>query len=90
MQDFLVYRKNRGNVLVKMTDSLQSLGSTFTMNQRNFEFEQVRDYCTSLCEKLSAIGKINHRIRKERQGMYKHLYVFKCNQIDSYLTDTYI
>lgn len=68
IQEFLVYRKNRGNVLGKMTDSLQNIASTYTMKQHHLEFEQIRDYCTALSEKLSAIDKINHRIHKERQG----------------------
>lgn len=38
------------------------------MKQHHLEFEQIRDYCTALGEKLSAIDKINHRIHKERQG----------------------
>ncbi|OAD60077.1 Sorting nexin-30 [Eufriesea mexicana] len=66
--EFLIYRKNRGNVLVKMTDSLQNIASTYTM-KRHFEFEQIRDYCTALSEKLAIVDKINHRIHKERQEL---------------------
>lgn len=51
-----------------MTDSLQNIASTYTMKQRQFEFEQIRDYCTALSEKLGTIDKINHCIHKERQG----------------------
>ncbi|CAK9818141.1 Sorting nexin-30 [Anthophora quadrimaculata] len=72
--DFLKYRKNRGNVLVKMTDSLQNIASTYTMKQRHFEFEQIRDYCTALSDKLSTIDKINHRIHKERQDYLLELH----------------
>lgn len=59
-------------MLGKVTDSLQNIASTYTMKQRHLEFEQIRDYCTALGEKLSAIDKINHRIHKERQGMHKN------------------
>ncbi|KYN50152.1 Sorting nexin-30, partial [Cyphomyrmex costatus] len=65
--EFLIHRKNRGNMLEKVTDSLQNIASTYTMKQRHLEFEQIRDYCTALGEKLSTIDKINHRIHKERQ-----------------------
>lgn len=54
-----------------MTDSLQNIASTYTMKQRHFEFEQIRDYCTALSEKLATVDKINHRIHKERQGITK-------------------
>lgn len=73
IQEFLTHRKNRGNVLGKMTDSLQNMASTYTIKQRPLEFEQIRDYCTALGEKLSTIDKINHRIHKERQGIYRNL-----------------
>lgn len=59
-------------MLGKVTDSLQNIASTYTMKQRHFEFEQIRDYCTALGEKLSAIDKINHRIHKERQGAHEN------------------
>lgn len=72
--EFLIYRKNRGNVLGKMTDSLQNIASTYTMKQHHLEFEQIRDYCTALSEKLSAIDKINHRIHKERQDYLLELH----------------
>ncbi|TGZ55378.1 Sorting nexin-30 [Temnothorax longispinosus] len=72
--EFLVHRKNRGNVLGKVTDSLQNIASTYTMKQRHLEFEQIRDYCTALGEKLSAIDKINHRIHKERQDYLLELH----------------
>lgn len=51
-----------------MTDSLQNIASTSAIKQRHFEFEQIRDYCTALSEKLATVDKINHRIHKERQG----------------------
>ncbi|KOC61592.1 Sorting nexin-30 [Habropoda laboriosa] len=72
--EFLKYRKNRGNVLVKMTDSLQNIASTYIMKQHHFEFEQIRDYCTALSDKLSTIDKINHRIHKERQDYLVELH----------------
>ncbi|XP_060830574.1 sorting nexin-30-like [Bombus pascuorum] len=72
--EFLIHRKNRGNVLVKMTDSLQNIASTYTMKQRHFEFEQIRDYCTALSEKLATVDKINHRIHKERQDYLLELH----------------
>lgn len=55
-----------------MTDSLQNIASTYTMKQRHFEFEQIRDYCIALNEKLATIDRINHRIHKERQGIINH------------------
>jgi len=55
-------------VLGKVTDSLQNIATTYTIKQRHLEFEQIRDYCIALGEKLSTIDKINHRIHKERQG----------------------
>ncbi|XP_043602882.1 sorting nexin-30-like isoform X2 [Bombus pyrosoma] len=72
--EFLIHRKNRGNVLVKVTDSLQNIASTYTMKQRHFEFEQIRDYCTALSEKLATVDKINHRIHKERQDYLLELH----------------
>lgn len=54
-----------------MTDSLQNFASTYTMKQRRFEFEQIRNYCTDLSEKLATVDKINHRIHKKRQGITK-------------------
>ncbi|XP_029052314.1 sorting nexin-30-like isoform X1 [Osmia bicornis bicornis] len=72
--EFLIHRKNRGNVLVKMTDSLQNIASTYTMKQRHFEFEQIREYCTALSEKLATIDKINHRIQKDRQDYLLELH----------------
>ncbi|KAF3429178.1 hypothetical protein E2986_08524 [Frieseomelitta varia] len=72
--EFLIHRKNRGNVLVKMTDSLQNIASTSTIKQRHFEFEQIRDYCTALSEKLATVDKINHRIHKERQDYLLELH----------------
>ncbi|KAF7387299.1 hypothetical protein HZH68_012976 [Vespula germanica] len=65
--EFLIHRKSRGNMLVKMTDSLQNITSVNIMKQHLPEFEQVRDYCTSLSQKLSTIDRIHHRIHKERQ-----------------------
>ncbi|KZC11407.1 PREDICTED: sorting nexin-30-like [Dufourea novaeangliae] len=73
--EFLIHRKNRANVLVKMTDSLQNIASTYTMKQHHFEFEQIRDYCTALSEKLATIDKINHRIHKERQDYLLELHL---------------
>ncbi|XP_015592028.1 sorting nexin-30 isoform X2 [Cephus cinctus] len=72
--EFSIHRKNRGNVLVKMTDSLQNMASVYTMKQRHLEFEQIRDYCISLSDKLSTIDKINHRIHKERQEYLVELH----------------
>nr|XP_012135954.1 PREDICTED: sorting nexin-30-like isoform X2 [Megachile rotundata] len=72
--EFLIHRKNRGNVLVKMTDSLQNIASTYTMKQRHFEFEQIREYCIALSEKLATIDKINHRIQKDRQDYLVELH----------------
>lgn len=54
-----------------MTDSLQNMTSTYTIKQRNMEFERVKDYCNALSEKLIHIDKINSRIQKERQGKQK-------------------
>lgn len=53
-----------------MTDSLQNMTSMYGMKQSRMEFEEVRDYCTSLSEKLITLDKVNQRIHKERQGMY--------------------
>ncbi|XP_066583969.1 sorting nexin-7-like [Prorops nasuta] len=72
--EFMILRKNRGNVLFKMTDSLQNIANIYTMKQRHTEFEQVRDYCTALSEKLMTIDKINHRIHKERQDYLLELH----------------
>ena len=69
LQEFVVHRKNRGNVIGKMTDSLQSITGSGGLKQRYLEFEQAREYCTSLSEKLGTIDKISRRIQKERQGM---------------------
>lgn len=59
-------RKNRGNVLDKMADSLQNVAS-LSVKQRGGKFERTKDYCNSLVDKLSHVDKINHRIFKERQ-----------------------
>ncbi|XP_053989310.1 sorting nexin-30-like [Hylaeus volcanicus] len=72
--EFLIHRKNRANVLVKMTDSLQNIASTYTMKQHQYELEQIRDYCTALSEKLGTIDKINHCIHKERQDYLLELH----------------
>lgn len=77
LKEFLIHRKNRANVLVKMTDSLQNMASTYTMKQRHYEFEQIRDYCIALSEKLATIDKINHRIHKERQGTIESSQVLR-------------
>lgn len=42
--------------------------STGALKPRHMEFEQIRDYCSSLSEKLNTIDKISRRICKERQG----------------------
>ncbi|XP_046741932.1 sorting nexin-30-like [Diprion similis] len=72
--EFSIHRKSRSNVLVKMTDSLQNMANVYTMKQRHLEFEQVRDYCVALADKLSAIDKISHRIQKERQEYLLELH----------------
>ncbi|XP_001604661.1 sorting nexin-7 [Nasonia vitripennis] len=72
--EFLVYRKNRGNVMGKVSDSLQSMASNGVVKQRHLEFEQARDYCVSLSEKLSTIDKISRRIHKERQDYLVELH----------------
>lgn len=71
-QEFSLHRTNRGTVLTKVTDSLQTMTHAHTIKQRHLEFEQIRDYCTSLSEKLNTIDKIGLRIHKERQGTYKN------------------
>lgn len=71
-----------------MTDSLQNIASTYTMKQCHFEFEQIRDYCIALNEKLTTIDKINNRIHKERQGIINHkyhYYFFSINSIKYYI-----
>ncbi|XP_046420405.1 sorting nexin-30-like [Neodiprion fabricii] len=72
--EFSIHRKSRSNVLVKMTDSLQNMANMYTMKQRHLEFEQVRDYCVALADKLSTIDKISHRIQKERQEYLLELH----------------
>lgn len=72
--EFSIHRKSRSNVLVKMTDSLQNMASVYTIKQRHLEFEQVRDYCIALADKLSSIDKISHRIHKERQEYLVELH----------------
>lgn len=73
-QEFLIYRKNRNSAMYKVTDSMPSMNSSANLKQRHTEFEQARDYCTSLNEKLSTIDKISRRIQKERQGIHCILY----------------
>ncbi|XP_033223633.1 sorting nexin-30-like [Belonocnema kinseyi] len=72
--EFSVHRKNRGNVLVKVTDSLPNITSVYSMKLRNLEFEQIREYCFSLSEKLATMDKISHRIYKERQDYLMELH----------------
>lgn len=60
----------------KVQDSLQSMASNGVVKQRHLEFEQARDYCISLSEKLGTIDKISRRIHKERQGI-----LIDCNDI---------
>ncbi|KAK0166771.1 hypothetical protein PV327_004258 [Microctonus hyperodae] len=72
--EFTILRKNRSNVIGKMTDSLQNIASTYTIKQRNMEFESVKDYCNALSEKLSHIDRINCRIHKERQEYIAELH----------------
>ncbi|XP_011298618.1 sorting nexin-7-like [Fopius arisanus] len=72
--EFSIIRKNRGNAVGKMTDSLPNIASTYSIKQKNLEFEKTRDYCNALSEKLSHIDKINHRIHKERQEYVVELH----------------
>lgn len=74
--EFSVIRKNRGNGLVKHTDSLQNLTGTYSIKNRNLEFERIRDYCNSLNDKLNHIDKINCRIYRERQDYITELQQF--------------
>lgn len=87
-KEFLIHRKNRSNVLVKVTDSLQNIASTYTIKQRHYEFEQIRDYCTALGEKLATIDKINHRIHKERQGTVKNKFLCYCYNYIKYFVNS--
>ncbi|XP_034941300.1 sorting nexin-30-like [Chelonus insularis] len=72
--EFATLRKNRNNIIGRVTDSLQNLASTYSIKQRNLEFERVKDYCNALIEKLAHIDKINNRIHKERNDYIAELH----------------
>ncbi|XP_058790693.1 sorting nexin-30-like [Phymastichus coffea] len=79
--EFLVHRKNRSSVMNKVSDSIPSITSSVNLKQRHLEFEQARDYCTSLSEKLITVDKISRRIQKERQD-----YLMELNQFHPIFT----
>ncbi|XP_014209758.1 sorting nexin-7-like [Copidosoma floridanum] len=69
--EFMVHCKSQAQN--KITDSLQSL-STGVLRQPYKEFEQAKDYCAILSEKLNTIDKISQRIHRERQDYTAELH----------------
>lgn len=60
--------------MVKGIESHQNITTVGAMKPHHMEFEQIRDYCCSLSEKLNTIDKISRRIYKERQGKIFYSY----------------
>lgn len=66
-----------------MSESLHSMTTTGVLKQHYYEFEQARNYCLSLSEKLGTIDKISRRIHKERTGTINNIldiYLFFKNE----------
>ncbi|KAJ8668156.1 hypothetical protein QAD02_009819 [Eretmocerus hayati] len=75
--EFQIHCKNCNR---KTSDTL-TIATTASVRQRHIEFDQVKDYCMALGEKLSMIDKINRRIYKERQD-----YLFELHQLHPVFT----
>ncbi|XP_047102420.1 sorting nexin-30-like isoform X3 [Schistocerca piceifrons] len=79
--EFSIHRKCRLSLLGRVSNSLQNLASVYMMHQKNSEFDRIRDYLTSLGEKLTNIDKIAQRIQKERQE-----YLYEMHQMHPIFT----
>ncbi|PNF32709.1 hypothetical protein B7P43_G11595 [Cryptotermes secundus] len=79
--EFLIHRKSRQGFLGRMSTSFHNLAAVYMMRQRTQEFEQVREYVTSLGEKLNSVDRISQRIHKERQD-----YLSELNQMHPIFT----
>jgi hypothetical protein len=62
-----------------MSTSFHNLAAVYMMRQRTQEFEQVREYVTTLGEKLNSVDKVSQRLHKERQGMWRSNLLFLVN-----------
>lgn len=70
LKDFVIFKKSfSGNgLLVKMSESLQNLASSYVAKGRTAEFEKMGEYIQKLGEKITTMEKIGQRIQKERIG----------------------
>ena len=68
-----------------MSESLQSMASSYVAKGRTVEFEKMSEYVDKLSEKISTMEKIGQRIQKERIGtrlfflfssLFNHVYFF--------------
>ncbi|XP_021925634.1 sorting nexin-7-like [Zootermopsis nevadensis] len=72
--EFSIHRKSRQGILGRMSTSFHNLAAVYMMRQRAQEFEQVREYVTTLGEKLSSVERVSQRIHKERQDYLHELH----------------
>ena len=57
-----------------MSESLQSMASSYVAKGRTVEFEKMSEYVDKLSEKISTMEKIGQRIQKERIGTRLFVY----------------
>lgn len=57
-----------------MSESLQSIASSYVAKGRTVEFEKMSEYVDKLAEKIHTMEKIGQRIQKERLGIHDFLY----------------
>lgn len=74
--EFSIHRRNSVGLLGRMTGSLQQLTSVYMCRQREPEFEVVKEYVSTLCDKLTTLQKIGDRICKERKEHVLELHQF--------------
>jgi sorting nexin-7/30 len=78
-KEFSIHRKSHQGLLGRMSTSFHNLAAVYMMRQRTQEFEQVREYVTTLGEKLNSVDKVSQRLQKERQGMWRSNLLFLVN-----------
>ncbi|XP_066992719.1 sorting nexin-7 [Anabrus simplex] len=79
--EFAIHRKSRQGLLGRMSSSFHNLAAVYMMRHQSPEFDQVREYVTTLGEKLGSIDKISQRIQKERQE-----YLYELHQMHPIFT----
>jgi len=68
--EFSVMRKvsQPPGLLARVTESLQSMATSYVAKERTAEFEKVHEYLCKLAEKIHTMEKIGQRVQKERSG----------------------